>query len=770
MLRKFALSILLLLAAVLGYSYLSAIGLLGSHQEPGSAHPKGLPAAVVAEQTAVRQEAATSLGMDSSQQILFGDFHVHTTFSSDAYVASLPIAGGEGSHPPADACDYARYCSALDFWSINDHAVSLDQRRWREIKDSIRQCNAVADSDNPDVVAFLGYEWTQANAFDAKRHYGHKNVIFKHTDEERVARRPIFADIETGIAAFNLPLTARMLLPLARWKDRTAYHDWSRYITEMEDQAPCPDGVHSAKLSDDCKEGAATPTQLFRKLEEQGHDTIVIPHGNAWGFYTPAGTAWDEQLKGPMQNEKYQYLAEVFSGHGNNEEYRPWRPVNYDENSKAICPPETADYLPVCVQAGRIIKQRCLEAGDSEEECVAREKTAQQHAAESIWPLHTVGLSASDDWLDAGQCKDCFMPAYTYRPMSSLQYALAIGNFDDPQRVRRFRFGMMAASDNHTARPGTGYKESQRLHNIEGFGLPDPAIRKMVAAQMPPAEPFSRAVPNKDLSDAMASYAHGERAASYFITGGLIAVHAENRNREGIWNAVAAKQTYATSGDRILLWFDLLNADGDKTAPMGSELAMGENPRFRATAIGAFKQNPGCPAHSLGALGEQRLQRLCYGECYNPSDQRKRITRLEVIRIRPQLTEEEPVDGLIEDSWRTFDCPDTPEGCSVEFEDPDFVRDGRESLYYVRAIEEASDAINGNPAGCEYNAQGQCTTARHCPKLPSVVDPEDDCLSPVEERAWSSPIFIDYAEPARSAPWRPGEGPLQEGISTADID
>jgi hypothetical protein len=747
MLRTIAGSLLLLVALALAYSYLSASGVLGDHQGPGIAYQQPLPASVVSAHAASRRldaSAGDSPG-DNAKQILFGDFHVHTTFSNDAYIASLPLAGGEGIHPPADACDYARYCSSLDFWSINDHAVSLDQRRWSEIKDSIRQCNAVAGSGSPDVIAFLGYEWTQADGFNADTHYGHKNVIFKHTDEARVARRPIYARTDTGIAQFNLPMLARMALPLAKWDDRAAYHDLSTYITEMEAQAPCPEGVDSSLLDDNCKEGAATPAELFRKLDEQGHDSIVIPHGNAWGFYTPAGTAWDKQLTGEMQNEKYQYLLEVFSGHGNNEEYRDWRPVLYNSEGQPSCPPETPDYLPLCVQAGRIIKQRCLAAGESAGECEQRELTARQQAAQSMWPMHTVSMSSAEDWLDSGQCKDCFMPAYMYRPMSSSQYALAIGNFDDPAAPRRFRFGFMASSDNHTARPGTGYKEVNRVHNIEGFGLPDPAIRKFIADQMPPAQANSVAVPNRDLSDSMVSYAHGERAASYFITGGLIAVHAQQRNREGIWNAVEAKETYATSGDRILLWFDLLNGSDGNSAPMGSELALGENPRFRAQAVGAFKQQPGCPDYSTAALGAERLERLCYGECYNPSDERKLITRLEVIRIRPQLHAGEAIAPLIEDVWLSHQCDADQAGCSFEFEDPDFVSGGRETVYYVRAIEEPSPAINGKPERCDYNAAGQCIAANYCPKVPTLVDLGDDCLSDVEERAWSSPIFIDYA-------------------------
>lgn len=59
------------------------------------------------------------------------------------------------------------------------------------------------------------------------------------------------------------------------------------------------------------------------------------------------------------------------------------------------------------------------------------------------------------------------MPALNYRPMGSLQYMLALSGFDENNPPRRFRFGVIGSSDNHTARRGTGHKEVNRREMTE---------------------------------------------------------------------------------------------------------------------------------------------------------------------------------------------------------------------------------------------------------------------------------------------------------------
>ncbi|MFP6600810.1 MAG: DUF3604 domain-containing protein, partial [Deltaproteobacteria bacterium] len=115
------------------------VGGCAKHRGPGTIEGTRVPQAIVADRAVARSGAAGKLagkvGIGApDKQVLFGDLHVHTTYSSDAFLFSLPMLQGDGAHPIADACDYARHCSALDFWSINDHAESMTPRNWIDTK------------------------------------------------------------------------------------------------------------------------------------------------------------------------------------------------------------------------------------------------------------------------------------------------------------------------------------------------------------------------------------------------------------------------------------------------------------------------------------------------------------------------------------------------------------------------------------------------------------------------------------------------------------
>ena len=716
-------------------------GWLGRYEAPGEVTLISQPLDVLQKRVTDQLLIKEELGIKDPKMILFGDLHVHTTYSNDAFMLSLPMMSGEGTHPPADACDFARFCSSLDFWANTDHAEDLTQQDWQEIKDSVRQCNEAGGvSSSPDTVAFLGWEWSQIGGF-GKPHFGHKNIILKGLDEDQIPTRPIAASIGSGF--LSMPYSVKFTLSALRPTDRRI-HDLMRFMNDGKTSI-CSPGIGVRDLPLDCKEVAPTPGLLFDKLNDWGHETVVIPHGTAWGAYTPPGTDWKQQLNEIEHDPNIQTMIEIYSGHGNSEEYRDWRSVLFDEDGKAICPKPTENYLPSCWQAGEIIKERCLAEDESLRVCNKRASVARfNYASEGTAGFATVFDEESSDWLDSNQCKDCFLPAFNYRPGGSIQYITAIRNFDENDSIDRFKFGFIASSDNHKARPGTGYKEINRREMTEAAGPADPTGYLLGFREGDGV--YSKSTAKNWTSETLPSGPpEPERLASFFLTGGLVATHSNGKNRDAIWNSIKRKEVYATSGPRILLWFNLVNAPNGEEVPMGSDIKMSENPRFVVKAAGSFIQKPGCPEYTYNALGKDKLEHLCKNECYNPSDIRKQIDRIEIVRIRPQSYKGENISSLIEDTWKVFKCPKSSSDCSFSFTDKEFSDLERDTVYYVKAIEEPSKVINAGNLRCEYDVLGNCTKTNICNGSSLITPYEEDCLEETQERAWSSPIYIDYS-------------------------
>jgi len=89
----------------------------------------------------------------------------------------------------------------------------------------------------------------------------------------------------------------------------------------------------------------------------------------------------DKALVREQHNPEQQRLIEVYSGHGNSEEYRSWREFEVAEDGSQVCAEPSAEYLPCCWQAGEIMRERC---GDlPQAECDARVEEAKKLALDA---------------------------------------------------------------------------------------------------------------------------------------------------------------------------------------------------------------------------------------------------------------------------------------------------------------------------------------------------------------------------------------------------
>ena len=274
----------------------AVLKLFGTLDGPGVIEGRALSENVLQDRASRVNIVKSELEVLDEKQILFGDLHVHTTYSTDAFMWSLPYMNGKGASPLADACDYARFCSALDFWSINDHAEASTPRKWLDTKESIQQCNNLSEGTN-DLVSFLGWEWTQVDP-NPENHYGHKNVIFLETDDSLVPPRAIGSGgVAPLVMRLGLPWTMSALPAILDLKNRDRFFAFDKFFDEIQATPICPEGVNTRDLPVDCYEEANNPNILFQKLKDWETPYMVIPHGTTWGFYTPPTSDWKKQLE-----------------------------------------------------------------------------------------------------------------------------------------------------------------------------------------------------------------------------------------------------------------------------------------------------------------------------------------------------------------------------------------------------------------------------------------------------------------------------------------
>ncbi|GAB5451869.1 MAG: DUF3604 domain-containing protein [Halioglobus sp.] len=291
--------------------------------------------------------------------------------------------------------------------------------------------------------------------------------------------------------------------------------------------------------------------------------------------------------------------------------------------------------------------------------------------------------------------------------------------------VNPYQFGFIASTDTHLGTPGAVQEDNYLGHG--GAGVP---ARKRVPPGLPDKLEYN--------------------------PGGLAVLWAEENSRDALFDAMRRRESYGTSGPRIVSRFfagwdyaeDLCQqTDRIETAyangvPMGSELAAGkidagEKPRFLLLS----QQDAGTPGSAGVPL--QRLQ-VIKGRLLASGEYRE-----EVIDVAGDANNGASVD--------TTSCETSGKGfaqlCAV-WTDEGF--DPAESAYYyARTVENPSCrwsqrlcAANGvNCADPQTIGEGleACCTAEHRPV--------------VQERAWTSPIWYTATGGAAPTAALPDAGP-----------
>lgn len=324
-------------------------------------------------------------------------------------------------------------------------------------------------------------------------------------------------------------------------------------------------------------------------------------------------------------------------------------------------------------------------------------------------------LSPNDEWADFEIMPTRVASTLESQPEGSYaREALRNGlEFQEKKGFNPFKFGFVSASDTHNA---TYAGDEDNYWSKVGLMDDEPVERGSV----PLDEPREDGSPYSD------TYYNTWGAA------GLAAVWAEENTRQAIYAAFKRKETYGTSGPKIRVRFfagedlpDLDDADViaksyEQGVPMGGDLAMtgDTSPEF---LIWASRDAASAPLQRLQVIKSNVRDGKTMETVYD-------VACSDGLEVDPE-TNRCPDNGATVD---LSDCSISQDVGSAELKtawtDPDFEASER-SLYYVRVLE--------NPV-CRWSTWDAVRTG---------VASRPDMHATIQERAWSSPIWISAQQP-----------------------
>jgi hypothetical protein len=629
----------------------------------------------------------------------FGDLHLHTGLSLDAvqyYTESTPetayrFAKGEPMPQPVAEGEEPRYAQLerpLDFAAVTDHA------EWLAVT------NVCFDEDDKALAFYSPY----CVAMRTGRKVG--STIGSLTKLFSLAANAIpYVPFEFNVC------TLRPWLCNARersvWEEITTAadnaHDFSSdcSFTALKGYewtgTPLYNNLHRNvifKTSEVPKRpidyyDASTPEKLWSKLDRRCKskadcDVLAIPHNAnlAGGLMYKTETLWGRQYNAKMAKTRQQFepISEIVQAKGASECF-------YDQSNPF---------------------------GSNDEEC----------AFEQVVQNKICTGDEADGEACTFLCSDMIIPMGGFlgacvEPADFTRGALRRGLLAQSDIGENpFKFGFIGSTDTHNGTAG-----DVEEYNFEGVhGSSDATVAQRVTT---PTE-----TTGLDFTD----------NTRFYNPGGLAVIWAEQNTREALFDAMVKRETYATSGTRIILrmfagWNldegmcqseDFVAQGYNQGVPMGGDLYPTSDqsaaPKFAVSAL-MDAGIEGYPGTSL-----QKIQMVKLWESNGESFE-------QVYDI---------AGGKTDASVDLNTCLPTGSGysslCTV-WSDPHFNKDQNAS-YYVRVLENDSCRYSKRQCNTELSKRGlTCSNIDASHELYGCCDGKTP--DTIQERAWSSPVWYN---------------------------
>ena len=634
---------------ICGFIFLS--GCSSEEAEPTEAQVITVEQQASADPEIVQQSIPT-------RQPLFGDLHVHSSWSLDSYVNFNPV-------DPAQSYRFARgeevtiaggrrlqLDSPLDFAAVTDHAEYLGE---------LFLC-LDEEADQYDLPLCRDIRNEKQERGVVTRVY--KNLIIKDVTSPSPKResalcgednnachdraRSMWQKIIEVADAFNSPGEFTTFVAY-EWTGNNSGNNLHRNVIFRNNQVPALPVSHFE---------ANTPASLWRQLNDGCQapcDVLAIPHNSnqSKGRQFPSSIGQeDAQLRSELEP-----LVELIQGKGNSE--CKLGVGTADE----YCDFEILERAPVCTDGDEENAADCIRVCSSENEhgkCIYKNSYFRNALKEGLRLEETLG-------------------------------------------VNPYKFGVIGSTDTHNGTPGATDES-----NYTGlFGAEDatPAGR----ARLPAIKAF--------------------KPPRLHSASGLAGVWAEENTRDSIFDALKRKETFATSGTRIVLRFfgswdfdDSTNEDIDiarrgyqRGVPMGGDFPGPSDDATPDFLFWAMKAADGAPLQRVQLIKGWREDGESHEMTYD-------IACSDGLHPDPK-THRCPNNGASVD---LNTCAVSNEYGAVELKgrwrDPDF-NPAHPAFYYIRVLE--------NPS-CRWSTWEALREGT----------PFFDDISPViQERAWSSAIW-----------------------------